>query len=179
MSDTIPVYRGLARAFRLEDVDTIFVLTGDGNMHWEAALSEDEEVKAFHVWHEHCTVATASAYAVASGKVGVASVTCGPGVTQLMTALATAANSRIPLVVFAGESPINASWYNQEIGQGPLVEATGAHYIAAHSLRRMFEYVSEAFYIAKTERRPVCSVFRQICSRSRSRPTSNMCHLPI
>jgi hypothetical protein len=46
MSDTIPVYRGLARAFRLEDVDTIFVLTGDGNMHWEAALSEDEEVKS-------------------------------------------------------------------------------------------------------------------------------------
>ena len=149
MSDTIPVYRGLARAFRLEDVDTIFVLTGDGNMHWEAALSEDEEVKAFHVWHEHCTVATASAYAVASGKVGVASVTCGPGVTQLMTALATAANSRIPLVVFAGESPINASWYNQEIGQGPLVEATGAHYIAAHSLRRMFEYVSEVVLYCK------------------------------
>lgn len=66
----------------------------------------------------------------------MASVTCGPGVTQLMTALATAANSRIPLVVFAGESPINASWYNQEIGQGPLVDATGAHYIAAHSLSR-------------------------------------------
>jgi transketolase N-terminal domain/subunit len=42
MSETIPVYRGLAQAFRLEDVDTIFVLTGDGNMHWEAALSEDE-----------------------------------------------------------------------------------------------------------------------------------------
>ena len=53
MSDTIPVYRGLAQAFRLEDVDTIFVLTGDGNMHWEAALSEDEKVRAFHVWHEH------------------------------------------------------------------------------------------------------------------------------
>jgi thiamine pyrophosphate-dependent acetolactate synthase large subunit-like protein len=155
MSDTIPVYRGLAQAFRLEDVDTIFVLTGDGNMHWEAALSEDEKVRAFHVWHEHCTVATASAYAVASGKVGVASVTCGPGVTQLMTALATAANSRIPLVVFAGESPIHAGWYNQEIGQGPLVEATGAHYIAAHSLRRMFDCVSEAFYVAKTERQPV------------------------
>jgi hypothetical protein len=36
---------------------------------WEAALSEDEKVRAFHVWHEHCTVATASAYAVASEKV--------------------------------------------------------------------------------------------------------------
>ena len=49
MSDTIPVYRRLARAFRLEDVDTIFVLTGDGNMHWEVAFSEDEKVGAFHV----------------------------------------------------------------------------------------------------------------------------------
>jgi acetolactate synthase-1/2/3 large subunit len=155
MSDTIPLYRGLAKAFRMEDVDTIFVLTGDGNMHWEAALSENEDVRAFHVWHEHATCAMASAYAVASGKVGVASVTCGPGVTQLMTALATAANSRIPLVVFTGESPLHASWYNQRIDQATMVEATGAHYIAAHSLRRMFEYVQEAFYVAKTERRPV------------------------
>jgi thiamine pyrophosphate-dependent acetolactate synthase large subunit-like protein len=143
----------------MEDVDTIFVLTGDGNMHWEAALSENEEVRAYHVWHEHATVAAASAYAVASGKVGVASVTCGPGVTQLMTALAIASYAGIPLVVFTGESPINASWYNQRIDQGTMVEATGAHYIAAHSLRRMFEYVSEAFYVAKTERRPVVLAF--------------------
>lgn len=155
MSDTIPLYRGLAQAFRMEDVDTIFVLTGDGNMHWEAALSENAEVRAFHVWHEHATCAMASAYAVASGKVGVASVTCGPGVTQLMTALATAADSRIPLVVFTGESPIHANWYNQRIDQASLVEATGAHYIAAHSLPRMFEQVQEAFYVAKTESRPV------------------------
>jgi thiamine pyrophosphate-dependent acetolactate synthase large subunit-like protein len=117
----------------MEDVDTIFVLTGDGNMHWEAALSENEEVRAFHVWHEHATCAMASAYAVASGKVGVASVTCGPGVTQLMTALATAADSRIPLVVFTGESPIHAVVQPAD-RSGTLVEATGAHYIAAHSL---------------------------------------------
>jgi thiamine pyrophosphate-dependent acetolactate synthase large subunit-like protein len=155
MADTIPLYRGLAQAFRMEDVDTIFVLTGDGNMHWEAALSENAEVRAFHVWHEHATCAMASAYAVASGKVGVASVTCGPGVTQLMTALTTAADSRIPLVVFAGESPLHANWYLQHIDQATVVEATGAHYIGAHSLRRMFEYVQEAFYVARTERRPV------------------------
>jgi len=155
MADTIPLYRGLAQAFQMEDVDTIFVLTGDGNMHWEAALSENPKTRAFHVWHEHCACAMASAYAVASGKVGVASVTCGPGVTQLMTALATATNSGIPLVVFTGESPMHASWYNQRIDQASLVEATGAHYIGSHSLRRMFGDVSEAFYIAKTERRPV------------------------
>jgi peroxiredoxin len=60
MSDTIPLYGGLAQAFRMEDVDTIFVLTGDGNMHWEAALSENEEVRAIHVWHDPpCHVWTA------------------------------------------------------------------------------------------------------------------------
>ena len=34
------IYRALADAFVAEGVDTLFVLTGDGNMHWEAALSE-------------------------------------------------------------------------------------------------------------------------------------------
>ena len=33
--------------------------------------------------------------------------------------------------------------------------ATGAHYIAAHSLPRMMDYVREAFHIAKHERQPV------------------------
>ena len=50
-----------------------------------------------------------------------------------MTALATAARARIPLVVFAGESPMHAAWYNQHIDQAPLVLGTGAHYIARHT----------------------------------------------
>jgi thiamine pyrophosphate-dependent acetolactate synthase large subunit-like protein len=56
--------------------------------------------------------------------------------------------------VFAGESPINAKWYNQAIDQGPLVNATGAHYVRAHSAKLMHEYVREAFYTARYERRP-------------------------
>src|SRR6185369_3352802 len=100
-------------------------------------------------------VAAATAYNVATGKVAVASVTCGPGVPQLMTALPAAARGRLPMVVFAGEAPINAKFYNQQIDQAPLVTATGAHYIAAHSVPRMMDYVREAFHIAKDERRPV------------------------
>jgi len=46
-------------------------------------------------------------------------------------------------VVFAGESPINAKFYNQAIDQAPLVGATGARYIAAHSVPRMMDYVRE------------------------------------
>jgi thiamine pyrophosphate-dependent acetolactate synthase large subunit-like protein len=94
-------------------------------------------------------------YYVATGKIAAASVTCGPGLTQLTTALPAAVRARIPVVVFAGESPINAKFYNQEIPQLPLVVATGAHYIQAHSVQRMYEYVREAFYVARHERRPV------------------------
>src|SRR5688572_25776713 len=99
----VPVYRQLANRFRAEGVDTIFVLTGDGNMYWEAALSEFEGVRAVHVRHEHAAVAMASAFARKTGRLGVASVTGGPGLTQTMTALATAATARIPLLVYAGE----------------------------------------------------------------------------
>src|SRR6185369_11130724 len=70
-------------------------------------------------------------------------------------ALPAAVRGRLPMVVFAGESPINAKFYNQDIDQAPLVKATGAHYIAAHSLPRMMDYVREAFHIAKHERQTV------------------------
>ena len=69
-------------------------------------------VHTVHVRHEHATVAAATAYNVATGKLAVASVTCGPGVTQLMTALPAAVRARLPMVVFAGEAPMNAKFYN-------------------------------------------------------------------
>jgi len=149
------IYQAIADAFHAEGVDTLFVLTGDGNMHWEAAISAQQGFRSFHVRHEHCACAMATAYAVSSFKVGVASVTCGPGLTQIMTALVAAVRARVPLVVFAGESPMHASWYNQHLDQAPLVAATGAHYIAAHSPKRILAQVQEAFYVARTKRMPV------------------------
>jgi thiamine pyrophosphate-dependent acetolactate synthase large subunit-like protein len=97
----------------------------------------------------------ATAYAQASGEVGVASVTCGPGLTQIMTALVTAVQARIPLVFLAGEAPINATWYNQYIDQAPLVTATGAVYIAARSKKVVRSSIQEAFITARTRRVPV------------------------
>jgi thiamine pyrophosphate-dependent acetolactate synthase large subunit-like protein len=149
------LYQALAEAFVAEGVDTQFILMGDGNMHWTSALQKLPGVKTVHHRHEHCAVAAAMGYYVATGKIAAASVTCGPGLTQLTTALPAAVRARIPVVVFAGESPINAKFYNQEIPQLPLVVATGAHYIQAHSVQRMYEYVREAFYVARHERRPV------------------------
>ena len=149
------IYQAIAEAFHAEGVRTAFSLTGDGNMHWEAVLSDLPGVHSYHVRHEHAAVAMATAWARATGGIGIASVTCGPGLTQIMTALATAAQARIPLVVFSGEDPIDATWYNQRIDQEPLVLATGAAYVAARSARLIEHHVMEAFTIARTERRPV------------------------
>jgi acetolactate synthase I/II/III large subunit len=151
----IPIYEALAQAFAAEGVDTHFTLMGDGNMHWVAAMQKLDGMRTFSARHEHCACAMAMGYHCATGKVGIASVTCGPGFTQIMTALTTASRARIPLVVFAGEAPIHAKWYNQALDQPPFAAACGAHYISAHSPQRMHQYVREAFYRARHERRPV------------------------
>ena len=151
----VPIYEALAQAFAAEGVDTHFTLMGDGNMHWASAMKNLDGMASFSARHEHCACAMAMGYHLATGKVGVASVTCGPGFTQITTALTVAARGRIPLVVFAGEAPINAKWYNQAFDQPPLAAATGAHYISAHSVQRMYQYVREAFYVARHEHKPV------------------------
>ena len=72
-----------------------------------------------------------------------------------MTALTMAARGNAPVVVFAGDAPINASWYMQQIDQAPLALATGAHFVPIRTIDRALDCVREAFYIARAERRPV------------------------
>ena len=145
----------LARAFVAEGVEVLFTLMGDANMYWSAAMAKLAGVKVVHARHEHCAVSMADGYARATGKVGVASTTCGPGFTQIMTALTIAARGNVPLVVFAGDSPIAAAWYLQQIDMAPLALATGAHYVAVKHVDRLLDNVREAFQVAQVERRPV------------------------
>jgi thiamine pyrophosphate-dependent acetolactate synthase large subunit-like protein len=149
------LYDVLAAAFAAEGVDTHFTLLGDGNMHWATVLAERHRVRTIHARHEHCACEMASAYAHVTGRVGVASVTHGPGVTQIMTALTTAARGDIPLIVFAGEAPSTAAWTIQQIDQAPLVRACGVEYIQIQSVNHALDRVREAFCIAQYERRPV------------------------
>jgi acetolactate synthase I/II/III large subunit len=153
-STCLRYYDHLASAFLQEGVDTCFALLGDANMFWASKLAE-RGCRFVHVRHEHCSVAAAMAWARVTGRIGVASVTCGPGLTQTMTALPAAVMARIPLVVFAGEPPLRAAWYNQMIEQAPFVLATGADYHRLHSPERMAQAVRDAFVQAAEERRPV------------------------
>ena len=144
----------LAQAFMQENVGTCFALLGDANMSWAARLS-GLGCRMIYVRHEHCAVASAMAYARKNQDVGVATVTCGPGVTQLITALPAAVRAHLPLVVFAGEAPLKSGWYNQAIDQAPLITATGAAYHSLHLPARMPVAIRDAFLQARRERRPV------------------------
>jgi thiamine pyrophosphate-dependent acetolactate synthase large subunit-like protein len=154
-TDTKPrVYDILAKAFTQEGVGTCFALLGDANMNWAARLAE-QGCRMIYVRHEHCALAAAMAYARKNADVGVATVTCGPGVTQLITALPAAVRAHLPLVVFAGEAPLKSGWYNQELDQAPIITATGAAYHRLHMPERMPVAVRDAFLQARRERRPV------------------------
>jgi thiamine pyrophosphate-dependent acetolactate synthase large subunit-like protein len=145
----------LALAFEAEGVDTLFTLMGDANMYWSTAMAERPGMRVIHARHESCAVSMADGYARATGKVGVASTTCGPGFTQIMTSLVMAAKANTPLVVFAGDSPIAAAWYLQQIDMGPLALGTGAAFVPVRHIDRLLDNVREAFQIAQVERRPV------------------------
>ena len=148
------VFESLADGFLAEGTDTCFALLGDANMNWATALA-DRGVRMIYVRHEHCAVAAAAAYARKAGRVGIATVTCGPGLTQVLTALPAAVRARIPLVIFAGEAPLGAAWYNQAIDQAPFITATGARYRPLHHVPRMTEAIRDAFVEAKQHRCPV------------------------
>ena len=147
-------YELIAEAMRAEGVTDCFALLGDANMHMATHL-DAQGARMIHVRHEHCAVAAAMGYARKTGRTGVATVTCGPGLTQLMTALPAAVRARIPLVVVAGEAPLTKAWYNQGIEQAPFVEATGAVYRSLHHAPRFATGIRDAFLQARTERRPV------------------------
>jgi acetolactate synthase I/II/III large subunit len=148
------VFDLLARAVAQEGPEACFALLGDANMNFATRLAE-AGVRMIHVRHEHCAVAAAMAHARKTGDVGLATVTCGPGLTQVMTALPAAVRARIPLVVIAGEAPLKSGWYNQGIDQAPFVTATGAAYVSLHWPARMAEGLRDAFLQARMQRRPV------------------------
>jgi len=97
----------------------------------------------------------ADGWARATHEVAVATATCGPGVTQLATALVTAARAASPLVVFAGEYPTNDQEYNQHFDQAPFAAACETGFVRLTSADATDDVVRQAFYLAKTESRPI------------------------
>ena len=87
------VYQRLAADFVAEGVTHIFGIMGDGNMYWMHELDKLGGVKMLEVRHEGAGLGMADGWARVTRTPGVATTTCGPGVSQLATALLTASRA--------------------------------------------------------------------------------------
>ena len=148
------VFEGLAKAFVAEGTSAVFGMMGDGNMYWMEALN-DLGVQLLEVRHEGAGLGMADGWARVTFAPGVCTATCGPGVTQLATALVTAARAQSPLVAFVGESPTDDDEYIQRFDQSRFAEACEAGFVRVLSAETAYAAVRRAFYQAKVESRPV------------------------
>lgn len=149
------VYERLAVAFKAEGVTHTFGMMGDGNMHWMNALSDLGGVRMLEVRHEGVALGMADGWARETRTPGVCTTTSGPGVTQLASALMVAARARSPVVVFCGESPMRDQDHHQRFDHAAFAAACETGFIRIATPEYADEAVRKAFYLAKSESRPI------------------------
>ena len=156
MSDHVEyMHQSIAQSIRDHGIDTMFGLVGDANLflanHFVSACGGTLVPAA----HEGGTVLMAQAYTQASGKVGVATVTQGPGLTNCFTALREGVVARRPMILLCGDTPVTAPFHPQNIDQREVVKATGAGFEQVKAPETASRDVATAFYRARKERRPI------------------------
>jgi thiamine pyrophosphate-dependent acetolactate synthase large subunit-like protein len=158
-------------------VDTVFGLAGSGNFVVTNALVAGGA--RFHsARHEGGAVAMADGWARTTGRVGIASVHQGPGLTNTLTALAEAAKARTPLVVLAGDTPPAALRSNFRVDQHDLVRAVGAAPELLYSPATAAADAARALRRAELERRPV-ALMMPIDLQAAAAPAGDVAPLPL
>ena len=96
-----------ARALKAAGVECVFTLSGGHVMAiYDGCI--DEGIQVIDVRHEQAAVHAADAWArLNPGRVGVAILTAGPGVTDGVTGVANAWRANSPILVFGGQAPFN------------------------------------------------------------------------
>jgi acetolactate synthase-1/2/3 large subunit len=145
----------LASAFVKEGVTTVFGLMGNGNMYWWHALDQYPDVSIYETRYEGTALTMAEGWARATGQPGICTVTQGPGLSQLATALVVAARAHVPMVVFAGDTALNDPQSVQQFDQAKFVDATEAGFVPIWKASEAEEAVRTAFYRARMESRPI------------------------
>jgi len=149
------VYQRLANNFKAEGVTHMFGIMGDANMYWMHELDKLGGVKMLEVRHEGAGLGMADGWARATRSVGVATTTCGPGVSQLATAFLTASRAGSPIVAFCGEHPTNDQEYNQHLDNARFAAGCEAGFVRLNTPDDADDAVRKAFYMARMESRPV------------------------
>src|SRR5438093_2967343 len=153
------VHEAIGHTLKRLGVEEIFGLTGDGNLRFSSYMADELGIRFYAARHEGGAVAMADGYARVSGRVGVASVTQGPGVTNTLTALTEAVKGNTPLLLLAGEPATRQQKHNQDLDQPAVYASVGAGVQRLRGAEHIVEDVAQAFNRARLESRPVAISF--------------------
>lgn len=148
----------LVKCLQQEGVKHVFGYPGGAVLHIYDALDVQKDdanfVEHILVRHEQGAVHAADGYARSSGKIGVALVTSGPGLTNAVTGIATAYMDSIPLVVIAGQvsTPVIGSDAFQEVDTVGITRSCVKHNFLIKHIKDLTITIKKAFYIASSGR---------------------------
>lgn len=145
----------LARALVEHGCDTVFGLVGDANLFVVDSYVREFGGHFVSATHEANATLMAHGYAAVSGRVGVATVTHGPGLTNTLTALVEAAKAQTPLVLLCGDTDTEDRYGPQVVFQRDLILPTGAGVEQVRTADTALEDLAMALRRATLERRPV------------------------
>jgi acetolactate synthase I/II/III large subunit len=142
------------RCLQEEKVKFVFGYPGGAVLHIYDAIFNQNYFKHVLVRHEQAAVHAADAYSRATGDVGVALVTSGPGATNAVTGIATAYMDSIPLVVISGQVPSPAIGMDafQEVDMVGITRPCVKHNFLVKDIKDIASVMKKAFYIAATGR---------------------------
>lgn len=141
-------------AFIAEGVDTVFGYPGGAIMNVYDEIYKQDGFQHILTRHEQAAIHAAEGYAKASGKVGVAMITSGPGFTNAVTGLADAYMDSIPMVVVSGQVPMSLIGTDgfQEIDAIGISRPCTKHNYLVTDAKDLPRVLKEAFYIASSGR---------------------------
>ena len=144
----------IMRCLQEENVKFVFGYPGGAVLHIYDALFKQKHFKHILVRHEQAAVHAADAFSRATGEVGVALVTSGPGATNAVTGIATAYMDSIPMVVISGQVPTAAIGMDafQEVDMVGVTRPCVKHNFLIKDVRDIAITLKKAFYIAASGR---------------------------
>ncbi len=137
-----------------EGVDVIFGYPGGAILPTYDAMTKYPQIRHVLVRHEQGAAHMADGYARATGRVGVAIATSGPGATNLVTGIATAMMDSSPIVCITGQVPrgtIGSDAFQECDITGITIPVTKHNYLVS-DVRELPHIIREAFHIARTGR---------------------------
>ena len=144
----------LIRCLQAENVKFLWGYPGGAVLYIYDALYKQQTIEHVLVRHEQAAVHAADGYARATGNVGVALVTSGPGVTNAITGIATAYMDSIPMVIITGQVPTPAIGLDafQECDTVGITRPIVKHNFLVKDVRELATTIKKAFHIARTGR---------------------------